>query len=89
MLYSDSRVLKACLELLTSAMYKNQQPAILAQCTHALVKIMMNDDAALDCKSLSIVLASFDSLLGHNDIGALVTESVSGREKHINSKAWQ
>ncbi|CAO0803180.1 unnamed protein product [Mucor circinelloides] len=86
MLYSDSRVLKACLELLTSAMYKDQQPAILAQCTHALVKIMMNDDAALDCKSLSIVLASFDSLLGHSDIGALVTESGKGVAEALEFK---
>ncbi|KAI8642330.1 armadillo-type protein [Parasitella parasitica] len=70
-MYSDSRVLKASLELLTSAMYKDQQPAILTQCTHALVQIMMKEDAAMDCKSLSIVLASFDSLLGHEDIGAL------------------
>lgn len=58
-------------------MYKDQQPAILTQCTHALVKIMMNDDTVLDCKSLSIVLSSFDNLLGHEGIGALVTESVS------------
>ncbi|KAL9539350.1 hypothetical protein MBANPS3_010310 [Mucor bainieri] len=86
MLYSDSRVLKACLELLTSAMYKDQQPAILAQCTHALVKIMMNDDTALDCKSLSIVLASFDSLLGHKDIGALVTESGKGLAEALEFK---
>ncbi|CEP11303.1 hypothetical protein [Parasitella parasitica] len=78
MMYSDSRVLKASLELLTSALYKDQQPAILTQCTHALVQIMMNNDAALDCKSLSIVLASFDSLLGHEAIGALVTESGKG-----------
>lgn len=77
MMYSDSRVLKANLELLTNAMYKDQQPAILTQCTHALVKIMMNDDTVLDCKSLSIVLSSFDNLLGHEGIGALVTESVS------------
>ncbi|KAF1800470.1 hypothetical protein FB192DRAFT_1380882 [Mucor lusitanicus] len=85
-LYSDSRVLKACLELLTSAMYKDQQPAILAQCTHALVKIMMNDDTALDCKSLSIVLASFDSLLDHKDIGALVTESGKGLAEALEFK---
>lgn len=76
-MYSDSRVLKAALDLLTSAMSKDPQPAMLTQCTHALVKIMMDDDAALDCQSFSIVLASFDTLLGHEEIGPLVTESVS------------
>jgi hypothetical protein len=79
--YTDPRVLKATLVLLTNTLYnldrhQQQQQTLLTQSMHALVNIMINDKTTLDCKSLSIVLESFDTLLGHDQIGTLVTESV-------------
>lgn len=79
--YADPRILKATLILLTNTLYnldghQQLQHDILTQSMHALVNILTNDETVLDCKSLSIVLESFNTLLSHYQIGTLVTESV-------------
>lgn len=81
--YSDPRVLKASLTLLATALYNMEsttsQQKLLSKAIISLVKIMDDENrpVALDCKSLSIVLESFDNLLAHDQIGTLVTASVS------------
>jgi hypothetical protein len=77
--YADPRVLKAILALLTNTLYHlngYQQQQLLTQSIQALVDIITNEETSLDCKSLSIVLESFDTLLSHDQIGSLLTESV-------------
>lgn len=79
--YSDPRVLKSTLELLTTTLENIQddenQQKLLTKAMHSLVKIMDDDYTALDFKSLSIILTSFDYLLSHDQLGTLVTEHVS------------
>lgn len=79
--YSDPRVLKSCLNLLTTSLYtmsnlKTQQN-LLTKSLYSLVQVLSDDAVLLDCKSLVIVLEAFDNLLSHDEIGTLVTESVS------------
>lgn len=79
--YSDPKVLKAVLVLLTitlkSMTNRENQQMLLTKATHSLVTIMDDDHTTLDYKSLTIVLQSFDNLLSHDQLGTLVTESVS------------
>ncbi|KAI9483166.1 MAG: armadillo-type protein [Benjaminiella poitrasii] len=79
MLYSDSRVLKSALILLTSTLWHaNRVEHILSKTIESLVK--MSDDIGLDCKSLIMVLDTLNTLLGHDQIGLLghrLAESLS------------
>lgn len=75
--YSDPRVLKSCLDLLTTCLYTmTKTEELLTQSLYSLVHVLTDDAVLLDCKSLVIVLQAFDTLLAHDEIGALVTESV-------------
>lgn len=74
--YSDPRVLKSCLDLLTTSLYTKADPKVLSQSLYSLVHVLSNDSVLLDCKSLVIVLQAFDTLLAHQALGTLVTESV-------------
>ncbi|KAI7908207.1 armadillo-type protein [Cokeromyces recurvatus] len=75
-LYSDPRVLKSILALLTNTLWyikqAEQYQPILKRAIQSLVK--MSDETSLDCKSLSLVLDTLNVLLGHDQIGVLVTE---------------
>lgn len=79
--YSDPKVLKAALVLLTITLQnmikREDQQNLLTKATHSLVTIMDDDHTTLDYKSLTIVLKSFEDLLDHDQLGTLVTESVS------------
>ncbi|KAI7890041.1 armadillo-type protein [Mucor mucedo] len=73
--YSDPRVLKSCLDLLTTSLYTMADPNVLAQSMYSLVHVLSDDSVLLGCKSLVIVLQALDSLLAHEAVGTLVNES--------------
>lgn len=77
--YSGPKVLKAALVLLTITLQnmikREDQQNLLTKATHSLVTIMDDDHTTSDYKSLTIVLKSFEDLLGHDQLGTLVTES--------------
>ncbi|KAI8877524.1 hypothetical protein K501DRAFT_230121 [Backusella circina FSU 941] len=79
-LFSDQRVLKATLALLTTSLYSFVKlnmldciPDIVAKSINLLVDML--DKTALNCRSIGLVFESFNTLLSHDHIGILVAES--------------
>ncbi|OBZ83108.1 hypothetical protein A0J61_08840 [Choanephora cucurbitarum] len=81
-IYTDTRVLKEALGLLTDTLLGMEktdilQETLLHSSISSLVAIMTEDNE-LDCKALSILLSSIQSLLIHDRIGGLIV--LSGKE---------